>query len=166
MRKYDIPNNNYYITDEGKLFNKYTKEEFIPKPNKYGYRSLKINGERVMLHRLVATIWIPNPENKPQVDHINRIRTDNRVENLRWVTNAENQQNTTRSLPLGQRRCDLSPKEYQKMLAKRAWKKHKENPEWLKKKNENNKIATRQYYARQHGFDTWEEYQENKAKNS
>ena len=42
------------------------------------------------VHRLVAQTFIPNPHNKPYVDHINTIRHDNRVENLRWVTHTEN----------------------------------------------------------------------------
>ena len=46
------------------------------------------------LHRIVATLFIPNPDNKPEIDHINAIKTDNRVENLRWVTHSENMLNT------------------------------------------------------------------------
>ena len=44
-------------------------------------------------HRFIAEQLIPNPLNLPQVDHINRVRYDNRVENLRWVTRTENMQN-------------------------------------------------------------------------
>lgn len=63
----------------------------------YGYQvvSLSKNGkEKTMkVHRLVALAFIPNPENKPFIDHINCIRNDNRVENLRWVTFKENSNN-------------------------------------------------------------------------
>jgi hypothetical protein len=46
-----------------------------------------------LLHRLIADAFIPNPQNKPFVDHINTIRTDNRIENLRWSTCDENNNN-------------------------------------------------------------------------
>lgn len=45
------------------------------------------------IHRLIAEAFIPNPENKPCIDHINTIRHDNRIENLRWATYKENGNN-------------------------------------------------------------------------
>lgn len=49
--------------------------------------------KRMSIHRVVAMSFIDNPENKPHIDHINRIRFDNRVENLRWCTLKENMNN-------------------------------------------------------------------------
>ena len=48
-----------------------------------------------LTHRLIAQTFCDNPDNKPEVDHINRNSKDNRPENLRWVTRMENAQNTT-----------------------------------------------------------------------
>lgn len=75
-----------------------TGKEKIMTPNKLnngkGYLRIELSKncitKKFLVHRLVATAFIPNPENKPQIDHINTDRTDNRVENLRWVTNKEN----------------------------------------------------------------------------
>ena len=50
-------------------------------------------GKKFAVHRLVAMAFIPNPENKPCVDHINTIRTDDKKDNLRWVTYSENMKN-------------------------------------------------------------------------
>ena len=86
----------YLIYDDGRVWSE-RSNRFLKGGNCRGYphvcfyKNKKKNTMKV--HRLVAEHYIPNTENKPQVDHINHIRNDNRVENLRWSTHLENHQN-------------------------------------------------------------------------
>lgn len=85
----------YQISSKGRIWSKKRQRYLSPFTNNSGYKVINIiaiNGKRKgeLIHRLVALTFIDNPENKPEVNHINHIRDDNRVENLEWVTKSEN----------------------------------------------------------------------------
>ena len=82
MREIQV-NSRLKLREDGKLFNIKTGEEFIPCIASNGYYQIVYKGKRQSLHRIIAELFIPNPEHKPCVDHINRNKLDNRVENLR-----------------------------------------------------------------------------------
>lgn len=85
---------NIEVSNTGLVRNALTKRLYKPGLDRYGYPKLNIwvspNRLYTTVHRLVAITWIPNPENKPQVNHKNGIKTDNTVENLEWSTSSEN----------------------------------------------------------------------------
>lgn len=87
---------NYSVSRYGQVRNDKTRR-ILKKIYTNGYESVSLYHEgkskRFRVHRLVAMAFIPNPYNLPCVDHINTIRVDNRVENLKWCTYKENSNN-------------------------------------------------------------------------
>ena len=90
---YKIEGYDYFISNYGEVMNKDGKIKKL-KTDRYGYKQVGLwkdgRAKWFSVHRLVATYFIPNPYNKPQVNHINEIKDDNRVENLEWCTASEN----------------------------------------------------------------------------
>jgi hypothetical protein len=93
----------YSITREGKVFSYKTSKEKELKLNrdKDGYLLVNLfkfgKGKTLKVHRIVAETYIPNTKNKPQVNHINEIKDDNKLENIEWVTCKENINHGTRN---------------------------------------------------------------------
>lgn len=88
-------NPNYGVTPSGQVYS-YAKNKYLTPVYSWGVGypmvNLKSNGKQKLyyIHRLVAMTFIPNPDNKREVNHINGNKRDCRAENLEWVSSSEN----------------------------------------------------------------------------
>lgn len=94
-------------------------------------------GHKKYVHVLVAETFLPNPENKPYVDHRNRNRTDNRVQNLQWVTAIENANNT--ETVLNARDLGVRWRDDKKEANRRYMRQKRQNPDFRKEEYERHK---------------------------
>jgi hypothetical protein len=84
----------YSVDEKGNVFNRYGKR-LRPELSRNGYLCVSLSNKslkhkKFLIHRLVAEAFIPNPENRQQVNHKDQDRTNNKVDNLEWVTPLEN----------------------------------------------------------------------------
>ena len=108
----DFPN--YKVSSDGKVYNS-ELSELKQTVNKRGYTMVKLckNGfqKNCSVHRLVAEAFIPNEENKPEVNHIDGNKLNNTIDNLEWVSRGENQRH---AYSIGLRRSYLTNEDRKK----------------------------------------------------
>jgi hypothetical protein len=124
----------YRVSSKGRVRSKYTgkiRKVFKRGQRKgtYLYVDLFADGvrKRIDIQRLVAIIFIPNPHNKPEVNHVNCDPFDNRVDNLEWTTRSENEQH------------------------KHFWMSHREYTDWDREQEEKTEEDERREYEERIG---------------
>ena len=99
----------YDITYDGHIINKHNGHILKGQPNSKGYLRVSIGKKLLFVHRLVAEKYVPNPDNKTQVNHKDGNKLNNSADNLEWVDNNENRKHAIQNFlqPQGEK-CSYS----------------------------------------------------------
>ena len=92
-----LEDNRYQVSNFGRVKSPQKRDVYYGSNDSTGYRTLTFNGKTHSVHQLVAINFIPNPEMKPDVNHIDSDKTNNHISNLEWVTKSENSIHTVES---------------------------------------------------------------------
>jgi hypothetical protein len=97
-----IENNNYMVSNTGKVFSKYSQKEMYLRTNRQGYIFVRLSkdGKKCdrFVHRLMGIAFLENPDNLPEINHKDEIKGNNLLSNLEWVTSKQNNNYGSRRL--------------------------------------------------------------------
>lgn len=121
MKDIDIENRKYAISDDGKVWS-YRKNRFVKGYiTKKGYLAIDTGKKVLPVHRLVAEAFVPNPYNKPQVNHKDSNKLNNHFHNLEWCTPKENITHAIRAgMHQSVKNRKLSPEQVREIRSKYA----------------------------------------------
>ena len=91
------PKGKYYISDKGNFYSTFSNKCIKAQKDHKGYLYVEIGRKKYKVHRLVAKYFIPNPDNLPQVNHIDCDKTNNCVDNLEWCDNRYNYEHSLKT---------------------------------------------------------------------
>lgn len=136
---------NYFVDEQGNIFNQKT-QKYLKGTIRSGYKMVKLTINKIKrdycIHRLVAEAFLDNPKNLPQVNHIDRNKLNNNVNNLEWVNASDNIKHCNQTGK--NKRQKINPIN-EEISERNGWKQFKDSNYWFNKDGRGCNIKTKKY---------------------